>query len=132
MTFGPVCEASGGERSVGIDGDDGWPDVLAKAKAGTSAPPDLATLIKPAPTPAEQAHKMITETAPDKIDFAQWEFVLTNGSQEDQDMVWNAIKGKAVQMNGTVISTEPRASSASSLGGEHSRRTIIELSRAKT
>ena len=88
-------------------GDDGWPDVLAKAKAGTTAPPDLVTVIKPAPTPAEQAHKMITETAPDKMDFAQWEFVLTNGSQEDQDMVWNAIKGKAVQMNGTVISTEP-------------------------
>ncbi|MGA8868184.1 MAG: hypothetical protein WB510_14515, partial [Candidatus Sulfotelmatobacter sp.] len=25
----------------------------------------------------------------------------------DQDMVWSAIKGKAVQMNGTVISTTP-------------------------
>jgi hypothetical protein len=88
-------------------GDDGWPDVLAKAKAGTAAPPDLATLIKPAPTPPEQAHKMVQETAPDKMDFATWEFVLVNGSQEDQDTVWNAIKGKAVQMVGTVISTEP-------------------------
>ena len=63
--------------------------------------------IKPAPTPAEQAHKMVTKTPPDKMDFATWEFVLTNGSQEDQDTVWNAIKGKAVQMNGTVISTTP-------------------------
>jgi len=89
--------------------DDGWPDVLAKAKAGTTPPSDLATLIKPAPTPAEQAHNMITQTPPDKMDFAQWEFVLTNGSQEDQDTVWNAIKGKAVQMNGTVISTTPDA-----------------------
>jgi hypothetical protein len=88
-------------------GDDGWPDVLAKAKAGTAAPPDLATLIKPAPTPAEQAHNMIMATAPDKMDFATWEFILTNGSQADQDTVWNAIKGKAVQMNGTVISTTP-------------------------
>jgi tetratricopeptide (TPR) repeat protein len=88
-------------------GDDGWPDVLAKAKAGTAAPPDLAMLIKPAPTPPEQAHKMVQETAPDKMDFATWEFVLVNGSQEDQDTVWNAIKGKAVQMVGTVISTEP-------------------------
>ncbi len=35
------------------------------------------------------------------MDFAEWEFVLTNGTQEDQDTVWNAIKGKAVQMNGT-------------------------------
>ena len=42
------------------------------------------------------------------MDFATWEFVLTNGSQADQDTVWNAIKGKAVQMNGVVISTEPQ------------------------
>jgi len=88
-------------------GDDGWPDVLAKAKAGTAPPPDLSTIIKPAPTPAEQAHNMIAQTAPDKMDFAQWEFILSNGSQEDQDTVWNAIKGKPVQMNGTIISTEP-------------------------
>jgi hypothetical protein len=83
-------------------GDDGWAEVLAAAKAGAAQVP-----IKPAPTPAEQAHAMIAATAPDKMDFAQWEFVLTNGSQEDQDIVWNAIKGKAVQMNGTIISTDP-------------------------
>jgi hypothetical protein len=33
--------------------------------------------------------------------------VLSNGSQADQDTVWNAIKGKAVQMNGVVLNTEP-------------------------
>ncbi len=88
-------------------GDDGWPDVLAKAKAGTTAPPDLATLIKPAPTPPEQAHNMLQQTPPDKMDFATWEFILTNGTPDDQATVWNAIKGKAVQMNGTVISTQP-------------------------
>jgi tetratricopeptide (TPR) repeat protein len=88
-------------------GDDGWPDLLAKAKAGTSAPADLETSIKPAPTPAEQAHKMVTDTPPDKMDFATWEFVLTNGNQDDQNTVWNAIKGKAVQMNGTIIGTTP-------------------------
>ena len=88
-------------------GDDGWPDVLAKAKAGTTPPSDLTTLIKPAPTPAEQAHNMVQQTQPDKMDFAQWEFILTNGSPDDQATVWNTIKGKAVQMVGTVISTEP-------------------------
>ena len=88
-------------------GDDGWPDVLAKAKAGTTPPADLATLIKPAPTPAEQAHNMIAATPADKMDFATWEFVLTNGSQADQDAVWNVIKGKAVQMVGKVISAQP-------------------------
>jgi tetratricopeptide (TPR) repeat protein len=84
-------------------GDDGWNDVLAAAKANG---PQVA--IKPAPTPAEQAHNMVTSTPPDKMDFATWEFVLTNGSQADQDTVWNAIKGKAVQMNGSVISTTPQ------------------------
>jgi hypothetical protein len=83
-------------------GDDGWAEFLAAAKAGG---PQVA--VKPAPTPAEQAHNMIATTTPDKMDFATWEFVLSNGSQEDQDQVWNAIKGKAVQMNGTVISTTP-------------------------
>jgi len=83
-------------------GDDGWADVLAAAKANG---PQVA--IKPAPTPAEQAHNMVVATPPDKMDFAQWEFVLTNGAQADQDTVWNAIKGKPVQMNGTIISTTP-------------------------
>ena len=50
---------------------------------------------------------MVTATPPDKMDFATWEFVLTNGAQADQDTVWNAIKDKPVQMNGTIISTEP-------------------------
>ncbi len=83
-------------------GEDGWTDVLAAAKANSAQ-----VAIKPAPTPAEQAHNMITATSPDKMDFATWEFVLTNGSPDDQATVWNAIKGKAVQMVGAVISTTP-------------------------
>jgi tetratricopeptide (TPR) repeat protein len=81
-------------------GDDGWADVLAAAKAAPAPIP----AIKPAPTPAEQAHKLVLGTPPDKMDFATWEFVLSNGAQEDQDAVWNAIKGKPVYMNGTIIS----------------------------
>ena len=86
-------------------GDDGWAQVLAAAKANPTPPAGFT--IKPAPTPAEQAHKMVQDTAPDKMDFATWEFVLANGSQEDRDVVWNAIKGKAVQMNGTVLKVSP-------------------------
>ena len=93
-------------------GDDGWSDVLGKAKAGTAAPADLATLVKPAPTPAEQAHKMIQDTTegdgklhPEKMDFAQWEFVLTNASPDDQGTVWTAIKGKPFALVGTVITS---------------------------
>jgi len=82
-------------------GDDGWADVLAQAKANPIEPAGFT--IKPAPTPAEQAHNMAIATAPEKMDFAQWEFILSNGAQADQDLVWNAIKGKPVQMNGTVM-----------------------------
>src|ERR1700733_14607320 len=82
-------------------GDDGWTDVLAQAKANPAPPAGFA--IKPAPSPADQAHNMVVANPPDKMDFATWQFIFTNGSKEDQDAVWNAIKGKAVQMNGTVI-----------------------------
>jgi len=80
-------------------GEDGWNEFLAAAKAG----PGPIPTVKPAPTPAEQAHTMATSGDPTKMDFAQWEFILSNGAQADQDLVWTAIKGKAVQMNGTVI-----------------------------
>jgi len=82
-------------------GDDGWTDLLAQAKASPTEPANFT--IKPAPTPPEQAHNMVVATPPEKMDFATWEFVLTNGSPDDQNVVWNAIKGKPVQMNGTVI-----------------------------
>ncbi len=82
-------------------GEDGWTDVLAQAKSSPTQPAGFA--IKPAPSPAEQVHTMVTTKKPEEMDFATWQFVFTNGSKEDQDVVWNAIKGKAVQMNGTVI-----------------------------
>jgi len=100
--------------------EEGWPELMAAAKEGTQVP------IKPPLTPADQAHKMIADTNdaegkphPEKMDFATWEFILSNGSQEDQDVVWSGakdkdgkvvaegIKGKAVAMNGTIISTTP-------------------------
>jgi tetratricopeptide (TPR) repeat protein len=86
-------------------GDDGWADVLAQAKANPAPPAGFT--IKPAPSPDEQAHNMVVATPPDKMDFATWEFVLSNGKQEDQDAVWNAIKGKPVQMQGQVIKATP-------------------------
>jgi hypothetical protein len=86
-------------------GDDGWPDVLAQAKASPTQPAGFT--IAPAPSPADQAHTMVTGKKPEEMDFATWQFVFTNGTKEDQDVVWNAIKGKAVQMQGTVIKATP-------------------------
>jgi hypothetical protein len=50
---------------------------------------------------------MLASKKLEDLSFAEWQFVFTNGAQEDQDTVWNAIKGKGVKMNGTVISTTP-------------------------
>jgi len=107
-------------------GEDGWTDLLAQT-ASTPLPPAGFT-IKPAPTPAEQAHNMTGATAPDKMDFAQWEFILSNGSQADQDLVWNAIKGKAVQLNGTVIkATATEFDIAGSLDDIEAKKADITL-----
>lgn len=86
-------------------GDDGWNDLLTLT--ATTQLPQPGWTIKPAPTPAEQVHIMVTSKKPEEMSFAEWQFVFMNGSQEDQDLVWNAVKGKAVQMNGTIISTTP-------------------------
>jgi tetratricopeptide (TPR) repeat protein len=107
-------------------GDDGWTDVLAQAKANPDPPAGFT--IKPAPTPAEQAHAMAIATAPEKMDFGQWEFILSNGSQADQDLVWNAIKGKAVQLNGTVIkATATEFDIAGSLDDIEAKKADITL-----
>lgn len=81
--------------------DDGWADVLAQAQANPTPPAGF--VIKPAPTPAEQAHTLAQSKAPKDMSFAEWEMVLSAGEQVDQDPVWNAIKGVALQMEGTVI-----------------------------
>jgi tetratricopeptide (TPR) repeat protein len=107
-------------------GEDGWNELLAKT---ASTPlPDPGFTIKPAPTPAEQAHNMAVATTPDKMDFAQWEFILANGSQADQDLVWNAIKGKAVQLQGTVIkATATEFQIAGSLDDIEAKKSDITL-----
>ncbi|MGA8216108.1 MAG: hypothetical protein WB799_21135 [Candidatus Sulfotelmatobacter sp.] len=105
-------------------GDDGWADVLAQAKAGATTIPT----IKPAPTLPEQAHAMAIATDPAKMDFGQWEFILANGTQADQDLVWNAIKGKAVQLQGTVIkATATEFDIAGSLDDIEAKKADITL-----
>jgi hypothetical protein len=71
---------------------------------------------------------MVTATPPDKMDFGQWEFILSNGSQEDQDLVWNAIKGKPVQLNGTVLkATATEFDIAGSLDDIDAKKSDITL-----
>ena len=86
-------------------GEDGWPDVLAQAKANPTPPAGFA--IKPAPSPAEQAHNLVQSKKPETMDFAEWQLVLSEGSPEDAAVVWNAIKGKPLQFAAQVITVTP-------------------------
>jgi opacity protein-like surface antigen len=66
-------------------------------------------------------------TPPDKMDFEQWESILSKGSQADRNWVWNAIKGKAVQMRGTVIkatATEVDIAEAHNIAGKKADVTL--------
>jgi len=86
-------------------GEDGWNELLALT--ATTTLPQPGWTIKPAPTPPEQAHNMAIAGDPTQMDFATWEFILQYGAQADQDLVWNAIKGKGVKLQGTVITATP-------------------------
>jgi tetratricopeptide (TPR) repeat protein len=81
--------------------EDGWTEFVALAKSTPTVPNPFP--VKPAPTPAEQAHAMATSKDPKDMDFAMWEFILQNGSPDDRDKLWNVIKGQPVKMNGTVM-----------------------------
>ncbi|HMC58205.1 MAG TPA: hypothetical protein VKJ01_03335, partial [Candidatus Solibacter sp.] len=108
-------------------GEDGWSDVLASAKASPTQPANFT--IKPAPSPADQAADLVKTKTPDKMDFAEWELVLTQGKQEDADTVFNAIKGKSVQLGGgLVISTSAtKLTLAASLDDIGTKKADVEL-----
>ncbi len=84
-------------------GDDGWDQLLAQAKAsaGNSAPQTFA--VAPAPSPAEQAAKLASTVDPKKMEFAQWELVLSSGDPATQEKVWSQIKGIEVPFAAIVI-----------------------------
>jgi hypothetical protein len=90
--------------------EEGWNDgpnsVISLAKADP-LPPAAFTISKYVPpTPAEQAHDLVKDKTPDQIkqlSFGEWELVLSAGTQDDQDKVWNVIKGVPLQMEGTVL-----------------------------
>ncbi len=86
-------------------GEDGWTDVLASAQNEPIPPANFA--IKPAPTPAEQAAKMIQSKPVSQMSFDEIQFILTSGNQEAADTLWNQIKDKPLAMVGSVISVTP-------------------------
>ena len=105
--------------------DDKWNQTLFCAKTTKQpqqgCPPEISKYTPP--TPAQQAHDIVNGKTLEQIQqlsFGEWELVLSAGSPEDQDKVWNVIKNRPLQMEGTVIS-------AHDVGDGASRTTEVQI-----
>ncbi len=81
--------------------EDGFDALLASAKTEATIPAGFT--VTPAPSAADQAATMLKKDAPEKLSFAEWQFILTNGNKDAVDQVWTAIKGKQVQLVAVVV-----------------------------
>jgi tetratricopeptide (TPR) repeat protein len=110
--------------------DQGWDDLLTQAKT-TPVPPAGYTIKQYVPpTPQEQAAELVKTKKPEAMSFAEWELVLSEGTAEDQDKVWNSLKGKNLQMAEVqVITASPtKLELAASVDDIDQKRADIELS----
>jgi tetratricopeptide (TPR) repeat protein len=110
--------------------DQGWDDLLAQAKATPLPPADFTIKQYVPPTPAEQAADLVKTKKPEEMSFAEWELVLSEGAPDDQEKVWNTLKGKNLQMAEVqVITAAPtKLELAASVDDIDQKRADIELS----
>jgi len=58
------------------------------------------------PTPAQQAAELVKSKKVEEMSFAEWQMVLSEGTPEDAEKVWTALKGKPLQMVAHIISLD--------------------------
>jgi hypothetical protein len=115
--------------------EQGWDQLVSDAKASPSVMPPAGFTVAPAPpppSPAEQAADLVKTKTPVQMSFAEWELVLSSGNQQAADTVWNAIKGKAVKLQASVISAT--ANSVQLAGSDddiEAKKSDISLTMAK-
>jgi tetratricopeptide (TPR) repeat protein len=86
--------------------DEGWNDLLAKTATTTLPPADFTVKQYVPPTPAEQCTDLIKTKKIEEMSFAEWQLCLSEGTPEDAEKVWSALKGKPLQMVAHIISIE--------------------------
>lgn len=86
--------------------DQGWTDLMAQTKTTPLPPAGFAITAYVPPTPADQAADLVKNKKVEEMSFAEWQLVLSEGKQEDQDKVWSVLKGKPLQMQAHIISVE--------------------------
>src|SRR5208282_2582335 len=87
--------------------EEGWTDVLALTATAPLPPANFTIKQYVPPTPAEQAAALVKSKKVAEMSFAEWQMVLSDGTPEDAEKVWSALKGKPLQMAAQVISIEP-------------------------
>jgi tetratricopeptide (TPR) repeat protein len=109
--------------------EEGWSDVLALTATTTLPPANFTIKQYVPPTPAEQAATLVKSKKVEGMSFAEWQMVLSEGTPEDAEKVWSALKGKPLQMVAHVISIE--SSSKLKLAGSQddidAKRADIDL-----
>ena len=109
-------------------GDDGWDQLLTEAKAATSNAQPANFAVAPAPSPAEQAAKLANTVDPKKMEFAQWELVLSSGDAATQEKVWSQIKGIEVPFAAIVIdSTKTKLSLAATADAIEQKKADVTV-----
>jgi tetratricopeptide (TPR) repeat protein len=109
--------------------EDGWSDLLTQTATVTAPPANFAITKYVPPTPAQQAADLVKSKKVEDMSFAEWQLVLSEGTPEDADKVWTALKGKPLQMQAHIISIE--SSSKMQLAGSQddidAKRADIDL-----
>src|SRR5579872_3568062 len=86
-------------------GDQGWQDILNLAKTTLLPPAGFnITPAPPPPTPAQQAQDVLSKYKVNELGLSDWLFILGSGFQQGADQVWDTVKGKQMQIQGTVLS----------------------------
>jgi tetratricopeptide (TPR) repeat protein len=109
--------------------EQGWDDLLAQTKT-TPVPPAGFTITQYVPpTPQQQAADLVKTKKPEEMSFAEWELVLSVGTQDDQDKVWASLKGKNLQMAEVqvITATPTKLELAASVDDIDQKRADIEL-----
>jgi tetratricopeptide (TPR) repeat protein len=79
----------------------------AVQQAATMKEPGPDFKVTPVPSPQEQAAQVLATTPPENIlsqlGFDTWASILTVAQPADQEKVWNATKGKPLDLSGLVV-----------------------------
>ena len=86
--------------------EDGWSDILAQTATAPVPPAGFTIKQYVPPTPAEQAATLVKTKKVEEMSFAEWQMVLSEGTPEDAEKVWTALKGKPLQMQANIISLD--------------------------